>query len=126
MLTRSPMRRNHRRTGPKPHTVALVLQRDGYACIRCGAAELQLHHRRPRAMGGTDREETNQPQNLVSLCLRCHTHVERHRSDAITAGWLVQQLDDPATVACLVDHESRYVYLGHDGAYHDSPPVGAA
>ena len=103
-----------------------MIQRDGYACIRCGKAELQLHHRRPRGMGGTEREETNQPQNLISLCLRCHTWVERHRSDAITAGWLVQQLDDPATVACLVDRQSRYVYLTADGSYVDEPGVPTA
>jgi 5-methylcytosine-specific restriction enzyme A len=124
MTTRTPMKRVRRNTGPTAAVAELVLRRDDWSCVRCGKAELQLHHRRPRGLGGTNRDDTNQPQNLLTLCLACHRWVESRRADAITNGWLVGQLDDPATVACLVDHESRYVYLTDSGEYSDDPPAG--
>lgn len=124
------MRRN---TGPDRDTVMLVLDRDGYRCVRDGVpiegergTDWVLHHRRPRAMGGTRREDVNSPANLLSLCAPCHAFVESFRSAALSRGWIVLQHEDPAAVAVLVAHGSRWAYLGHDGAYHDSPVVMAS
>jgi 5-methylcytosine-specific restriction endonuclease McrA len=51
-----------------------VLERDGHACVRCGATEnLRVHHAEPVADGGTNDEE-----NLFVLCDPCH--VELHRA----------------------------------------------
>ena len=48
-----------------------MLQRDGFACVYCGAAppdcQLQVDHVRPVATGGT-----NDPDNLVAACGDCN------------------------------------------------------
>lgn len=47
---------------------AWVLHRDGHKCTRCGASDsLDLHHIREWAQGGT-----HDPDNLDTLCNRCH------------------------------------------------------
>jgi len=60
-----------------------VLKRDGYKCMKCGRSHetlrklripLQVHHIRPKEMGGTD-----DPNNLVSRCQDCHKFEYRHR-----------------------------------------------
>ncbi len=46
----------------------IVLDRDGHNCCDCGTREgLHVHHRIPRALGGSD-----EPANLVTLCAGCH------------------------------------------------------
>ena len=45
-----------------------VMARDGYRCVDCGGKEeLEVHHIVPLAEGGT-----NTPDNLITLCKRCH------------------------------------------------------
>lgn len=53
---------------------AQVLQRDGFACVVCGAIEgLAVHHRIPAAAGG--------PNTLENLETRCRRHHgEAHRT----------------------------------------------
>lgn len=119
-------------SGPNRATVMAVLDRDGYRCVRCGAPiegergrDWSLQHRRPRGMGGTRRTDANSPANLIALCgsavTGCHGHVESHRAEAVTNGWLVPQCFTPATSPVLVDHGSRWVYLTDDGQYEDHP-----
>lgn len=124
-----------RRTGPAATTVALVLARDHHSCRRCAmrlhgerGIDWVLHHRRPRAMGGTRRADTNSPSNLVALCTRCHTDVESHRDEARHAGWLVAQHDDPdrvpvRTAGLTTDFlDAAWVYLLADGTESDRHP----
>lgn len=117
-----------RNTGPDFATVMAVLDRDAYRCIRCGTPiegergrAWSLHHRRARGMGGTRRTDTNSPANLIPLCgsgtSGCHGYVEANRGEALTRGWLVTQLLNPAEVPVLVDHGSRWVYLSDEGTY---------
>jgi hypothetical protein len=48
-----------------------VHERDGNCCTECGSTEgLEAHHIEPVAEGGTPR-----PQNLTTLCKRCHRGV---------------------------------------------------
>ena len=58
-----------------PQIRQAVLQRDGYTCVRCAAKfkkpELSVHHIVPREEGGGDHNA-----NLVTLCHKCHDHVE--------------------------------------------------
>lgn len=45
-----------------------IYKRDNYSCAICGSTRgLQIHHCMPRSQGGT-----NSPQNLITLCWRCH------------------------------------------------------
>lgn len=58
----------------------------------------QIHHRRPRGMGGTKQRESGNAANGLLLHPSCHERVERNRSAALAAGWLVPQHADPAEV----------------------------
>jgi len=62
-----------------------VLARDGYRCRAPGCAGtrfLEVHHRVPRARGGT-----NGPDNLVTLCAACHRlRHEPHAAGAAGGG----------------------------------------
>ena len=45
-----------------------VYRRDGYRCALCDSPKgLQIHHAIHRSEGGS-----NQPQNLICLCWKCH------------------------------------------------------
>jgi len=44
-----------------------IVDRDGGVCQDCGADMRDVHHITPLCKGGS-----NAPENLVSLCLRCH------------------------------------------------------
>ncbi|HEX6970244.1 MAG TPA: HNH endonuclease signature motif containing protein [Micromonosporaceae bacterium] len=133
-FVRSSTSRRPRYTGPDDDTRAKVMWRDGY-CIRCGETLHErrphvLHHRRPRAMGGTQRPDVNSPQNLVWLCCPCHDFIEANRAEAYMKGWLVAQSADPLGVPLLVVHvdedgvphrEAKWVYLTADFGYSDAP-----
>jgi 5-methylcytosine-specific restriction endonuclease McrA len=55
-------------------TSLMVTQRDG-SCVRCGSRYyLSAHHVIARNEGGSD-----DPSNLVSLCVRCHAREEAER-----------------------------------------------
>lgn len=52
---------------------ARIIQRDGYACTRCGATHsLEVHHVTPVVAGGSQH-----PRNLATLCHACH-HAQHH------------------------------------------------
>ena len=125
MKRRTPMRTRVRRTGPSDEVVDLVLERAQHSCEMCTVAlrprrgvDWQLHHRRPRRMGGSQLPDTNAPQNLLVLCCSCHELVESQRSAAYEGGWLVNQHADPAAVPVLIG-ASRWVLLTVDGRYVD-------
>lgn len=59
-----------------------AFSRDGYRCVDCGKSEgLLLHHLDGRSKDSTIRTEgtvNNRPENLVTLCFRCHTLRHEH------------------------------------------------
>lgn len=117
------LRAKRRYTGPTAETVLIVGCRAGWLCEICESwDDCQVHHRRPRAMGGSRREDTNSPANLLLLCADCHRNTESRRGEALNNGWLVRQADSPAQIAVLVDNGSRWVYLTSTGEYSDNPP----
>lgn len=131
MLTRKPMRRTSRNTGPSSDVVDAVLERACYCCEVCGTpcadqrgTDWSLHHRRPRGMGGTRWSGINLPSNLLLVCgsgtTLCHGVIENYRAGAVAAGWLVLSRTDPATVAVLITRD-RWCYLTDDGEYADAP-----
>jgi len=135
MLRRTPLRRKAAKvlrrsdTGPRPDTVFTVLARAKNRCEICGhrmgldrgTLNYNLHHRRPRAMGGSRRSDTNSPANLLALCLDCHSDVESNRALALENGWLLPQTATPSKCAVLLYRESVWVYLTDDGRYSDHP-----
>lgn len=55
-------------------TIRQVLERDDYRCRGCGnTRHLELHHIIFRSQGGTDEAD-----NLVTLCRRCHQRTHRN------------------------------------------------
>ena len=102
-------------TGPSKLVVALVFDRDGGCCIRCGLAvrpedrgeRWSVQHRRARGAGGDLRPETNLPANLVVLCGSatsaggCHEWAENNRTEARLAGLSMRWKQDPQEVPLL-------------------------
>ena len=94
-----------------------VRERAGTRCELCGTTCHigHYHHRRPRGMGGTRREESGQPSNCLLLHPRCHADVESSRERAISNGWLVSSFIEPAEVPVKLWH--GLVYLKDDGSF---------
>lgn len=93
-------RKAARYTGPSPALRKQVLERDDYACQRCGRTidgrPYSLQHRDPRGMGGSRRVDRNTLANLVTVCGSattpdsCHDWMEHQaRNRATREGWLV-------------------------------------
>lgn len=136
-LARKPFVRNgkpvaagrRKLTGPAAGVVDAVYERAMHACEADGrivgpvrGVDHHIHHRRPRAMGGTGRPDTNLPSNLLLLCPPCHEQIESRRAESLAYGWLVGQHDDPAATAVLICGE-RWVWLTASGTYSTHPPL---
>jgi hypothetical protein len=104
----------------------IVTRRAGDHCERCGVDRPeQLHHRRPRGMGGSSRDDTNTAANCLALCVGCHQHIESNRKEALSLGWLVHQGDTPEHAP--VFRRGQWCWLTADGSagsltYPDDPP----
>lgn len=74
----------------------LVVARAGGNCELCGAAvnNPNLHHRKPRGMGGTKNPESRSPANALFLHFTCHEWVERNRTESYELGYLVRQAEN--------------------------------
>lgn len=109
-----------RNTGPSRDVKAVVAERDGWACARCGRTidpwpGLQFHHRVRRGMGGSTDPRMNYPSNLVLLDSGCHSEVESRRDQAYKDGWLAHWSMNPANVP--VQHAKHGLcMLNHDGS----------
>ena len=95
-----------------------VAMRSGGVCEVCGENPLaEVHHRRPRAMGGTRRASTNTAANALGVCRSCHHIIESHRTVARLLGWLVPQTTDPAGVPLM--YRGRRVLLSENGSVRE-------
>jgi 5-methylcytosine-specific restriction protein A len=113
-----------RDTGPDRATRLLVHERDQSACVRCGKSadpwDMQVHHRRPRGMGGSKDPETNSPANLIVVDPACHSWIEEHRMEASSDGFLVPQRESPSKWP--VRHARLgFVFLLDDGSTQPVP-----
>jgi hypothetical protein len=113
-------------------TVAIILERDHWSCVRCGGGlhgvrgrDWSIQHRRARGAGGSRRPDTNTPQNGLSVCgsgtTGCHGHIEREREQARAHGWAIRQTDDPLTVP-VVHALYGHVYLTADATVTSRRP----
>ncbi|WP_432678037.1 hypothetical protein ACRAJ3_25160 [Rhodococcus pyridinivorans] len=85
-----------RKTGPSKEQADLVSARSAGVCEaifidECTGRAEQMHHRRARGMGGSRKQDTNSPANLLHICLPCHNAIESFRSLARAQGFLVSQ-----------------------------------
>jgi hypothetical protein len=127
--------RRVRDTGPSRKVRAMVLARDGYACVRCGVYiglvpgeryPHSIHHRIDRSLGGT-----NDPANLLTLCgsgtTLCHGVVTGLDRWEWLAGYWLRSWQDPRQVPVLyydVAVGGRLPtrrYLHSDGSLQDTP-----
>lgn len=107
-----------RATGPDLRTRQGVIDRDQRRCRRCSAPMAQIHHRRPRGMGGSRHDPAiNAPSNLVCLCVECHGWIESHRAESYDAGWLVHRRHNPASIPLIVGESEIYL----DDNYQATP-----
>jgi 5-methylcytosine-specific restriction protein A len=103
-----------KQTGFSNEVRALVRARADGFCERCGLKRAtEFHHRRPRGMGGTNRDDTNTASGCLHLCHDCHTDIESERTAAINQGWLVAQNHPPADIP--VYYRGAWVYLDDVG-----------
>lgn len=122
---------SRRDTGFSDAVATAIIERDG-GCVRCGGAcqhgergrDYSLQHRRARGMGGTVREDTNEPQNGLLLCgsanTGCHGYVERFRDEAREHGWAIRQNQNPLSM--IVDHFYHgMVFLHSNGSWGSRP-----
>ena len=109
-------------TGFSPAVRALILQRDG-GCFMQGDhyGGLQVHHRAPRQIGGAKAAWVNRASNGITLCMKHHTWVESHRSEAENLGLLVRRgVHLPPEIP--VQHEHGVVFLTDEGTWSLDPP----
>lgn len=108
---------SRRETGFAPMVRCLIYERSAGRCERCNdwASDCQIHHRRPRGMGGTRRPDTNTTSAGVLLCGSCHRIVESYRAQAYDDGWLVRQSQSPREVPVL--RRGVRVLLDDEGGY---------
>ena len=87
---------------------AILARSEGYCEVMAAGCEnldvgfghstIEIHHRRPRGMGGTKRPETNYASNGLAVCRRCHMKCESMRNWARENGFVLLQGDNPADV----------------------------
>ncbi len=70
-----------------------VIERSNGRCEVCGAPveTPQLHHRKPRGMGGTKDPASRSTANALAVHYACHEWIERNRTEATILGYLVPQ-----------------------------------
>lgn len=82
------------------------------------------HHRRPKGMGGTSRDDRDAIWNLLALDPRVHnggpTSVHAHRGVAEANGFLVPKHDNPRHYPVHL-HGQRWVLLTETGGYWHIP-----
>lgn len=91
-----------RRTGPTDAVKAIVHDRDGGACVRCGTRDhLTIHHRVNRGMGGAREAWINQAHNLLLVCTVCNGWFEDNPRESYERGWKVRRPQLPTEVLVM-------------------------
>lgn len=85
-------------------------------CEVCGSpVEVpQIHHRKPRGMGGTKNPASRSAANALYVHFRCHEWIERNRSEAYGMGYLVHQTEQSSDKPVLLP--TGWFLLQDDGS----------
>ena len=120
------------RSGFTAEAVAIILTRSGGYCEilteGCTQRANQIHHRRPRGMGGTKRPESNEAANGLATCEACHRYCETQaREWARNHGFIVPQGADPASRRVWWrcrwwSNRKEWVWLDNEGNMNDVAP----
>lgn len=105
-------------TGFSANVRAVVEGRSGGMCEVCGEGRVtEIHHRRPRGMGGSSSGDTNKPSNALALCNACHRMIESNRAVAMLLGWLMPQRtrNGASPSGRRVMYRGAWVFLADDG-----------
>jgi hypothetical protein len=113
-------------TGPDKAAVIAVLERDEYACVKCGGAahgqrglDYSIHHRRLRAQG-----VDNRLPNLVTLCgdgvRGCHGWAHHNRALAEAEGLIVRSGFDLVQTP-IFHHAYGQIFLHMSGSFGTRP-----
>lgn len=103
----------------------IVAERSGGLCEVCRVERAtQMHHRRPRGMGGSRLSKTHQPSMLLHVGDGCHAWIERNRQVSLAEGWLLRQSESDRPVRTWMG----FVVLDDDGGWtggfgFDTPSV---
>jgi len=118
---------------PFPAKVAALLDARDEWCQRCGSPrDLERHHRRGKASGGSEnRPHTQCACNGVRLCMTCHIWAHRHgRAEAEDQGFMVSQAqDEPGRVSVMRGSEDgggAAMWPSCDGQWLSEPGEVAA
>ena len=89
------------------NTKAFILSRDKHSCQKCKATETKLavHHINFKSNGGTD-----SPDNLVTLCNKCHKKLHLHKSaqkESLKLQTKIQANTKDATKVSIVKSQLR-------------------
>jgi len=99
-------------------TRKLVLARDCGKCLRCLGEACDVHHRKPKGMGGTgDPDIAFGLANLISLCRDCHADIHAHPQREYLSGYLLHSWDSPEKTPLLIKPGSVYMWLRPDGSF---------
>ena len=107
---------------PSRRVCALVDERDGRCCVRCGASLYAVngsrHHRKLRSQ--CDRAEKHTPANLILLCglgtTGCHGWAHAHPQAARDEGLIVHGYERPSAVPVLTKRHG-WIRLDDQGGW---------
>lgn len=98
-------------------TRQVIRERAKNRCELCGTPvgmDAQIHHRKPRGMGGTKDDASRLACNGLFVHFRCHENIERNREVALANGWLVRQSGDSQDQSVRLHY--GWVLLNADGS----------
>ncbi|WP_280320127.1 hypothetical protein [Nocardia wallacei] len=115
-----PRRSKPNKDGFGPRVKSLIVARSGGVCELdgCGRAEV-IHHRGPRALGGTHQGWVNWAANGFHIASRCHDRIESHRTRAYVNGWLVSRLGSVVAADVPVLRRGAWVLLDDEGGVRE-------
>jgi len=71
---------------------------DAQVAVDCAGRAVHVHHRKRRSQGGT-----NDPHNLLKVCVPCHGWIHAHPASAVMKGLLVNSWQNPEEVPVTVE-----------------------